>query len=490
MTGCGGRSSTPPARDWRPSTPLRIPPVLEPAQDPSGAKRVALSLQEGVHAFLPGKPTPTWGINGPILGPTVRLRRGSRVAVAVTNRLPELTTLHWHGLNVPAVFDGGPHQPIEPGATWRPTFTVDQPAATLWYHPHPHGSTALHVHRGLAGMLWIDDPATPAELPHRYGVDDVPLVLQDRTIGRDGQSLLTTEPNFGFMGTDMCVNATLQPFFTVTSRLVRFRLLNGSNARLYNLEFSDGRTFQVVGNDLGLLPAPVSTERLRLGPAERAEIVVPFGPGEAVTLLTRGGTERIDAGDHNILELRAAPTLAASAPLPGSLGGEAPLVPAPDATVRPFRLQGHDAINGREMDMARVDEVVTASTTEVWEIENTVYSHNFHIHGVSFTVLDVAGSPPPPWARGRRDTVHLPEKQSARLAVEFGPFADAVHPYMYHCHILRHEDAGMMGQYVVVRPGDESTTPRIIGAMATHPPGHSVPVTSTGPTVAGGARRP
>ena len=151
----------------------------------------------------------------------------------------------------------------------------------------------------------------------------------------------------------------------------------------------------------------------------------------------------------------------ASAALPTTLGGPGPANPPPGARVRRFSLSGSE-INGKDMDMTRIDEVVPAGAVEIWEIDNTTYAHNFHIHEVSFRILTVDGAPPPEDQRGPKDTVFVPKKAKVRLAVEFGPHADASAPYMYHCHILRHEDKGMMGQFVVVRPGTEGTVPRTL----------------------------
>ena len=171
---------------------------------------------------------------------------------------------------------------------------------------------------------------------------------------------------------------------------------------------------------------------------------------------TAAGDERIDEGTYALLELRAAASLEDSPAVPRRLGGAPPIVPPAGATVRHFTLQGHDAINGQGMDLTRIDEVVPANAVEIWEVENNVYSHNFHIHGVSFTILDRDGAPPHAWETGRKDTVHVPEKSTVRLAVQFSRFVDPALPYMYHCHILRHEDEGMMGQFLVVEPGTEA----------------------------------
>jgi len=444
---------------------LRIPDELHPDDGV-----FALTVQRGSTEILRGTTTPTWGVNGAFLGPTLRMRTGHEVAPAVTNGVDETTTMHWHGMMLPARMDGGPHQPIEPGATWRPAWTVKNRACTLWYHPHPHGKTAHQVFNGVAGMIIVDDEQSVAlDLPRTYGVDDIPMILQDRTIEDDGSMPFDTEANFGQMGTEVLVNGTMGAYLDLARPVVRFRILNASNARLYNLGFSDGREFTLVANGQGILPAPVQLERLRLGPAERAEIVVAFEPGDRLRMITTAGTERLDQGDFTIIEMRAGASALPTPQRPLRLGGPAPVAVPAAATVRRFKLQGHDKINGKEMDMTRIDEVVPAGATEIWEIRNTVYSHNFHIHGCEFSILERNGSPPEAWETGRKDTVHLPEKSTVRVAVRFGEYTDPTSPYMYHCHILRHEDAGMMGQFVVVEPGTEGSVERTVpmpGGMA------------------------
>lgn len=138
-------------------TPLAVPPLARSTVDADGRRVFDLTAAPGSHDFQRAEPTPTWGFNGDYLGPTLRATRGEQVVVNVHNRLPETTSVHWHGMELPATMDGGPHQPVEPGQTWSPTWRIDQPAATLWYHPHPHGQTEKHVYRGLAGMFILDD---------------------------------------------------------------------------------------------------------------------------------------------------------------------------------------------------------------------------------------------------------------------------------------------------------------------------------------------
>ncbi|MFI6316472.1 multicopper oxidase family protein [Nonomuraea sp. NPDC050556] len=439
---------------------LAIPPLAASRRDAAGRRVFDLRAQRGKSSFLPGPATPTWGFNGDYLGPTLRAVRGESVLVNVTNALGEETTVHWHGMHLPAAMDGGPHQPIAPGATWSPTWTVRQPAATLWYHPHPHGATARHVYRGLAGLFIIDEK--DGLLPQNYGVDDIPVILQDRSFTSDNE--LDETQGFmndsGVLGDTMLVNGTAAPYLEVTTSLVRLRVLNACNARVLNLGLVSGATFTLVGTDGGLLSTPHPMRRLQLSPGERAEIVLALPPGSRDVL--RGFppdlgadllTTRFNGGEDSfdILQLRAAPKLTPSPPLPATLA--APPALGPPVATRRFEIVSF-SINGKPMDMGRVDTVVTKDTTEVWEITNIDdLPHNFHVHDVQFQVLTVAGRKPPPELSGWKDTVYVPPQTTVRIALRFADFADPRTPYMYHCHLLWHEDNAMMGQFVVVSEG-------------------------------------
>jgi FtsP/CotA-like multicopper oxidase with cupredoxin domain len=456
---------------------LRIPPLAEPTIAPDGTKVFDLRFTAGQTDIVDDGPSETWGLNGTYLGPTLRANAGDTVRVDVTNGVDEPTTLHWHGMHLPAAMDGGPHQLVDPGATWSPSWTVDQPAATLWYHPHLHGETADQVYRGAAGMFLVDDPAAAPDLPDTYGVDDVPLIVQDKSFDGDGD-LDTGERLFspvGFLGDTIVVNGTVNPHLDVTTERVRFRLLNASNARVYDFGFADDRTFQQVASDAGLLERPYETDRVQLSPGERAEIVVDVDPGETAVLRSFAPDldvpvfERFAGGDDSfdVLELRAADTLAPSPAVPDTLVTIDRPDPDDAARTREFRL-GDGAINGDRMDMDRVDQVVTVDTTEIWEISNTDGNpHSFHPHLVHFAVLDVDGESSPPELAGWKDTVYVPPSTTIRIIARFEDHADPTTPYMFHCHVLRHEDRGMMGQFLMVEPGDEPDL-SAMGSM----PGH------------------
>jgi FtsP/CotA-like multicopper oxidase with cupredoxin domain len=462
------------------ANPLEIPPVLEPETDAEGRRVFDLDLQRGTSELVPGTSSETWGANGSYLGPTLRASRGDEVQINVDNDLPEATTIHWHGMHLPADADGNPHQPIASGGRWSPEWRIDQPAATLWYHPHPHGRTADHVYRGLAGLFLLDEPAADAGLPSEYGVNDIPVILQDKRFDGDG-SLDMSAPLFsavGQLGDTMLVNGTYNPHVEVGDELVRLRVLNASNGRTYNLGFDDDRTFDLVGTDGGLLPSPHATRRVQLSPGERVEIVARLSPGERAVLRSyppdlglNSVQKRFSGGDDSfdLLEVRAAADLAAAAPLRDRIADDT--LPDPDnaVTTRQFELNGSNRIDGQRMDPTRVDTVVAVDTTEIWEVTNgSGNPHNFHIHDVQFRIVDYDGQRPSPRLAGPKDTIFLPPRASARLAVRFSDYTDPTTPYMYHCHVLRHEDNGMMAQFTVVDPGDVDTAPRRIDAHALH----------------------
>ena len=449
---------------------LRIPRLLQPKTDATGRKVFDLKTQEATSELIAGKRTATWGFNGSYLGPTLRASRGDQIYMRVTNGLRQATTVHWHGMHLPAKADGGPHQPIEPGETWTPSWRVDQPAATLWYHPHLHGTTTEHVYRGLAGMFILDDPAaSKLALPQTYGVDDIPLIVQDKRFEDSGELSFSRgmiSSPIGQLGDTILVNGTANPHLNVSSTRVRLRLLNASGARSYNYGFSDDRKFDLIATEGGLLGAPARLERVQLSPGERAEIVVAFKPGDNAILrsfkpdLGSVGffNARFSGADDtfDILELRATDKLTESPPVPRQLVPRDSPDPSMAQRVRRFELGSRD-INDLRMDMNRIDQVVALDTTEIWEVTNESGTpHNFHVHGTRFKILRYAGKAPPPALSGLKDTVFVPPDETVRLATRFTDHSDPATPYMFHCHLLRHEDRGMMGQFVVVKPGENS----------------------------------
>ena len=477
---------------------LPIPKLIEARN----SEPVTLALQKGRHRFGSGPAVPSRGISSSYLGPVVRVRSGDTIPFRVENRLDEETTLHWHGMLVPSQMDGGPHNTIKPGGVWSPEITVKQPPATTWFHPHPHGSTARQVYSGLAGMMIVSDGADRDRgLPTSYGVDDLPLVLQDKRFARNGEPVY--EPTMmdlmhGFQGDTLLVNGVIGPVATVPAGLVRLRLLNAANARNFDLRFADRRPFFVIAGDASYLSEPAEVRNLVIAPAERYEILVSFADGRPVDLVTapdahhgdgpgmmmQMGPARRSAGQaEHLLRFKPDPAVkAAVTALPRQLAALA----SPDiksaVAWRTFELNpmmgmgmgmmgmrgmgrdqvasaDHDhgggraqmmGINGRSFAMDRVDVTAKLGTAEIWEINagGMPMAHPFHVHGASFRILSKNGGKPAPHESGWKDVVLVEEH--AEVLVRFENPAPPTMPFMYHCHILEHEDHGMMGQFAVV----------------------------------------
>jgi len=451
---------------------LPIPALIDAA---SQGNVVKLRVSAGRHEFYKGKPTLTYGYSAPVLGPVLRLQRGARVQMIVENALDRPTTVHWHGLLVPGECDGGPQQLIDPGAIWRPTLAIDQRPATLWYHPHPHHDTARQTYMGLAGLIIVDDGSAPRlGLPHDYGVDDLPIIIQDRSFGADG-SLEYDAGELGIVygarGDTIIVNGAIAPVARVPAGWVRLRLLNGANAQNFELRFRDQREFHVIASDGGYLSQPVAVSQLRISPAERFEVLVDFSDKKPVVLETGPdkvmgifGAIALSGTDDYAPVMRFEPVASRGAVrhLPRQLPEPEAVNPAAAVQRRQFVLDngicgsrmsmsGHAdmpaliGINGRVHDPARIDVETRLGTTEIWEIVSVGMPHPFHVHGALFRVLSLNDAPPPAHLAGWKDVVLVEDK--AELLVNFTRPATREHPFMYHCHILEHEDAGMMGQY-------------------------------------------
>ena len=458
--------------------PLAIPPALNGTE-------FELNLQNGSRTFFPGFTTNTMGVNGDLLGPTLILNRGDLVTMNVHNNLGEPSTIHWHGMHVAAANDGGPHTVIEAGTTWSPQFEVLDKAATYWYHPHLHMKTAEHVTKGIAGFIIVKDSEEAAlGLPRTYGTDDFPIVMQSRAFDANKQFVVETA-----LDDVMLVNGTVDPNLELPAQVVRLRLLNGATDRAFNLGFEGNLTFHQIATDGGLLAAPVTLTRLRLAPGERAEILLELAGKEGQSFYLKSfaselpsgiygatnpsimpvgsipnyGSNPLNDNDFDILRLDViAATANAVNNVPATLATLSP-IPANAAnitrnlTFQPQQMgptgmvNGPFVINGASFNLNTVNYEIPLDNTEIWQLTNqTGISHPFHIHDVQFFILDINGAAPPANQQGRKDVVLVPPGGgTVRFITQFSDFADEV-PYMYHCHMLTHEDAGMMGQFVVV----------------------------------------
>jgi blue copper oxidase len=425
-----------------------------------------------------GNQTITSGINGKFLAPTLFMNKGDLVQMNVTNYLNDSTTLHWHGFHLPAVMDGGPHQVIPPGTTWQPHWTVKNDAATYWYHPHLHEMTMEQMIKGLAGLIIVRDSVESAlPLPRTYSVDDIPLILSDRKFNTSNQ--MTEFP----YGDSAMVNMTLRPQYNVPSQVVRFRILNAAIERGYNLGFSDNRTFYVITSDGGLLAAPVAVTRYTMHAGERIEILVNFSgqSGSSVDLkafnstLTQtdpGGdilppgtifTNALARVDFNLLHLNVGTQTANPITAIPTALRTITIIPAVNAnitrnlTIADGPNQGASGVlfllNNQVFDISYIDYSVPLNNTEIWQITNSGnFGHPFHIHDVQFNILTVNGVAPTAAQAGWKDVVYVGAGKTVKFIAKFEDYADALHPFMFHCHIALHEDDGMMGQFVVEGP--------------------------------------
>ena len=445
---------------------LKIPPLYEGEVNNQGVRVFKLSIAEHKHQFFHGMETATWAINSPgtnlgFLGPTLKLTRGEQVSIQYTNHLKETTTMHGHGMHVPAAMDGGPHQLIAPGETWKAEYVVKQTACTNWYHPHQMGKTAEHVYNGLAGFIIVEDEtSTNLDLPKTYGVDDIPLVLQDRFFDKDGQldySPGMMERMWGYRGGQWLANGQIRPQLTAKAGLLRLRLLNGSNAGIYELSLDSGDNFVIIATDNSFLPNPVHVDKVLLSPGERIEVILDLQNkvGQQFALQV----EEAVTGDQGIfLDIYVDSEQANRVSLPTSLASLDFLQETEAVHTRKFELgmagMMQLGINGKQMAMDRIDEQIPCGEVEIWEITNSMMMpHNFHIHATHFIPLDRNGRVDnlKPWEKNTyKDTLYMPSGSSARILVKMTDYKDYTAPYMYHCHILEHEDGGMMGQFVVV----------------------------------------
>ena len=509
----------------RPALP--IPDLLTA----DASNRMQLVVQAGQSSFA-GKTATTWGYNGNLLGPAVKLNKGQSVTVDIHNQLAEETTLHWHGLEIPGEVDGGPQGIIPAGGKRSVTFTPDQRAATCWFHPHQHGKTGRQVAMGLAGLVLIEDEEIrKLLLPKQWGIDDVPVIIQDKQFSADGQvdyQLDIMTAAVGWFGDTLLTNGAIYPQHAAPRGWLRLRLLNGCNARSLNIAASDNRPLYVIASDGGLLAEPVKVTELPMLMGERFEVLVDVSDGKAFDLVTLPVSQMgmaIAPFDKPHPVMRVQPLLiTASGTLPDSLTSMPSLPSLEGLTVRKLQLSmdpmldmmgmqmlmkkyggqamagmdhgkmmghmnndnmGHgnmnhdnmnhgemgnmqhgdmgnmkhggsfdfhnaNRINGQAFDMNKPMFAAAKGQHERWVIsgQGDMMLHPFHIHGTQFRILSENGKAPAVHRAGWKDTVRV-EGGVSEVLVKFDHDAPKEHAYMAHCHLLEHEDTGMMLGFTV-----------------------------------------
>ncbi|WP_193146010.1 multicopper oxidase CueO [Citrobacter europaeus] len=508
----------------RPALP--IPDLLTA----DASNRIQLIAQAGQSSFA-GKTATTWGYNGNLLGPAVKLSKGQAVTVDIHNQLAEETTLHWHGLEIPGEVDGGPQGIIPAGGKRSVTFTPDQRAATCWFHPHQHGKTGRQVAMGLAGLVLIEDEdIRKLLLPKQWGIDDVPVIIQDKQFSADGQvnyQLDIMTAAVGWFGDTLLTNGAIYPQHAAPRGWLRLRLLNGCNARSLNIAASDNRPLYVIASDGGLLAEPVKVTELPMLMGERFEVLVDVSDGKAFDLVTLPVSQMgmaIAPFDKPHPVMRVQPLLiTASGTLPDTLTSMPALPSLEGLTVRKLQLSmdpmldmmgmqmlmkkygaqamagmdhgkmmghmdndnmGHgnmnhgnmdhgemgnmqhgdmgnmkhgtfdfhnaNRINGQAFDMNKPMFAAAKGQHERWVIsgQGDMMLHPFHIHGTQFRILSENGKAPAAHRAGWKDTVRV-EGGVSEVLVKFDHDAPKEHAYMAHCHLLEHEDTGMMLGFTV-----------------------------------------
>jgi FtsP/CotA-like multicopper oxidase with cupredoxin domain len=464
---------------------------------------IALTAAPAEVRILSGAPTRVWRFTGRVLkgpeeslqiapdsylGPTLRLKRGQTVRIRFVNRLPDPSIVHWHGLDVPEKADGHPRLAVPAGAEYVYDFEVTNRAGTYWYHPHPHMHTGPQVYKGLAGLLIVtDDEDAAAGLPS--GEQELSWVLQDRRFDAKNQLVYSTammDMETGFLGDRVLVSGQERPVFSLATRAYRVRVLNGSNARIYKLGWSDGTPITVLGGDGGLLERPRSQAFVTLAPAQRLDVWLDLSqrPVGATLELRSAAFELADAGmvmggmrmggmmagvsrlplgaPVSLLTVRVARKEPMTSRLPDRLSTfDRTWQPAAGSPVRQIPLAFRAmqwTIAGRQFDMAAVgaDETVAPGSTHLWEFVNVggpmgmQMAHPIHIHGRQFRIVSRSGGNPANTLReglvdaGWTDTVLVLPNETLRAQITFSRHSGV---FLYHCHLLEHEDMGMMRNF-------------------------------------------
>lgn len=448
---------------------LWIPPTIT-------GKTFDLTLAKSSKQLRTGAKTATYGYNGTeFWGPTLIMNKGDFVQMNVTNNLSETTTTHWHGFHIPAIMDGGPHQMIEPNTTWKPSFEIKNNAGTYWYHPHLHEKTFQQLTYGAGGLIIIKDPIESAlALPRTYGTDDIPLVLTSRRYNSDN-SFTTTEHAYGDYAMS---NGTHNAQISLPKQFVRFRILNAETERAYNLGFSDNRSFYVITNDGGLLDAPVEVTRVKLAVGERAEILVDLSKDAVSTSLDMkaynanqefgfGGSEPQTNGqfgsllnnkDFTVLHINVkAATVNAITSLPAKLTTNIYWKESDATSTRTIRITGGQAGSAFTFDnntygFTTINQTVKLNAVEKWTIvNNNIFGHSFHIHDIQFKIVSRSSGAIANYESGWKDTFYIRTGETVSVVAKYDDFASSTNPFMYHCHFPNHEDAGLMGQFLVTQ---------------------------------------
>lgn len=464
------------------STPFAVPPVARPTRRTATTDYYEITMRAATADILPGLRTTIFGYDGITPGPTILANQGRETVVTQINSLPArhpnlgyecTTSVHLHGADSLPQYDGYAEDLTSPGFYKNYRYANDQNGRTSWYHDHAIHHTSENAYMGLAAQYHLRDPLEKSlPIPKGYGRYDVPITIRDAIFAKDGRLIYDDEGESKLYGDVILVNGRPWPVMKVERRKYRFRILNASVGRGYNLALSTGEPLTIIGTDGGLMPAPRNTARMRLGMAERYEVVIDFSKyriGQKVVLrnLELKNNVEFDSTDRIMrFDVVSDAKSAANNSVPAVLNpGNHPLNPMrleesqADGThsFEIVRKNGLWTINGKVWDKDRVDTLCDLNEIDVWEFENKSggWNHPMHLHLVDFKILDRNGRPPFAYELGPKDTVYVGEGEKVRVIAKFAPHKGK---YMVHCHNIVHEDHDMMAQFEVGQGGPDPIT--------------------------------
>jgi FtsP/CotA-like multicopper oxidase with cupredoxin domain len=454
---------------------LRFPPELQPGE--------SLAFNSANVEVWPGTTTQVLALNNSYPCPTIRVQKGDQFSVLFENQYTEEATIHWHGLLVPELMDGQPKDAVPPGSSYDYYFPVFQRAGTYFYHSHAHHLTAKHVYKGYAGFFIVEDE-DEIQLGLPTGDYDVPLLIQDRHSAYQPQfnySPSMMDRMWGYVGDLPLINGTPDAYFEVQKTLYRFRIVNGSNARVYKLAFSDNSQFWILATDGGLKDEAVQMNSVFLSPGERIDILFDFSSyniGNSITLQSQTFGGFGNQGDQlDLLRFDIIGDLSSGGSVPQNLPSINYYNINDIVRTRTFTLSqqmmgdGMHRINGLTYDVSRIDEMIPYNELEEWKfINNTNNYHPMHVHGVLFQVYSRNGNTNlGPNDKGWKDTVLVNPNETVGVLVKFNDYSGV---YLLHCHNLEHEDDGMMLNIQIDSPttiDDENSSPESFKLYQNYP---------------------
>ncbi|WP_418889020.1 multicopper oxidase domain-containing protein [Pasteurella testudinis] len=433
---------------------LHIPPVL----DVGRGRPVLLSMSSSKRIFDGNKKVEAWGFNGLYLGPTIRCKQGDFVRLNYRNQLPQSISIGLQGLQVSGELYGGIGRQFQPSTSWAPIVPITQPAATCWYHADTLAHSAYQVYRGLVGMWWIDDTESrKAKLPNKYGINDIPLILQDLSLNNQGEQLFNLNQS-QFLGNRLFVNGGEAPYLNVARGWVRLRILNASVSRSYQLNFDDGRSMLVLAGSLGFLPQLREVRSVFVPPGERIEILVDLNEGGNVSLISgekRGLFDKMtswfadddELRDNTVLELRPDGLNSVFNQQPDFQRQEQLSRQVEIAQQRDFLIDVDNAlINQQKFDPRRVDVNARLGSYERWNLTASA-PIGFSVQGAKFMLESFNGQQVDASQLSWRDTVWI--NGNISILVKFEHTSSNNYPFTFGSSDLMLADKGCMGMLVV-----------------------------------------